>query len=617
MSQLNSSKQRSVRRSVCCALSRLFLVWVGLTTLGGCATKQSGNLTNTQATSAAAATVVEGPSQEPANGAVDDPKLPKVDLTQELLEQLLIVGFAPYSGDFQTSAEHAMAAAKLSQDYRLASYAAVTALRTQNFALARQGAELWLTLVDDDKAARTTLIIALLGLNEIDAAYQQLNQARGDQPLANHIEDSAALLVRQRNGDAAVKVAGKYVADHPNAPQVLLSAAYIADSFAKHEQAQAWLEEALVMRPEWDEAAQMKATNLRRQGKTEERAAYIRDYLARHPESVSMRINHAAELARAENYAQALVVMQAVVADDPENVPALNYTAALAEQQQDEQLAKKLYRKILRLEPNNDEVYWSLARFAVREKKYQRAEDYYQEISGERLYFRAQLQVANMRYHTRGLKDAINTLRGLEPSTEQEYIDRATTRHYLLMQEHQHEEAFAAINETLAFLPENIELRYARALVAAEISEIQTAEDDLRFVIAQQPDNADALNALGYTLADQTERYEEAKELIAKALELRPDEAHILDSMGWILYRLNDLDGAVEYLQQAYDRAPQAEIAAHLGEVLWEQGKQDKARVVWSEGLAEDQDNPVLNATMQRYGVDVKAKSDEQLSLAN
>ena len=208
-----------------------------------------------------------------------------------------------------------------------------------------------------------------------------------------------------------------------------------------------------------------------------------------------------------------------------------------------------------------------------------------------------------MRYYTRDLDSAIEVLRALEPATEAEYVDRATTRHYLLLQDYKYDEAYSAINETLAFLPNNVELKYARALVAAELSELETMEGDLRSIIANHPNHANALNALGYTLADQTDRYLEAKELVLQALALRPNDAHILDSMGWVFFRLKDYQQAIDFLQRAYQIAPQVEVAAHLGEALWANGELDKARTVWAEAILKDDNNPLLNKTLKRLGI--------------
>ena len=209
-----------------------------------------------------------------------------------------------------------------------------------------------------------------------------------------------------------------------------------------------------------------------------------------------------------------------------------------------------------------------------------------------------------MRYHTRGIKTAINTLRALEPETEAQFIEVALTRHYLLMQDHQYEEAFGSMNETLVYLPDNTTLLYARALVAAELKKIDLAEADFKSVLSSEPNHANALNAYGYTLADQTDRYEEALALISRAIELRPEDAHILDSMGWILYRMDQKAEAIEFLEKAFAVSPEIEIAAHLGEVFWESGDTERARQVWQESYDTDQKNPVLNETLERYGID-------------
>ena len=134
---------------------------------------------------------------------------------------------------------------------------------------------------------------------------------------------------------------------------------------------------------------------------------------------------------------------------------------------------------------------------------------------------------------------------------------------------------------------------------------MDVAEKDLRIIISKQPENAAALNALGYTLADQTERYEEAEALIRQAFILRPDDASIVDSMGWISYRLGHLDESEKFLRRAWALDKNPEIAAHLGEVLWVMGKQEAARSIWREGMEVDSENPVLLQTLQRMEADL------------
>jgi tetratricopeptide (TPR) repeat protein len=163
-------------------------------------------------------------------------------------------------------------------------------------------------------------------------------------------------------------------------------------------------------------------------------------------------------------------------------------------------------------------------------------------------------------------------------------------------------EAMQVLDSALQELHSDFQLRYARALLAVGQGRLDLAESDLRILIAEQPQNAVAINALGYTLADMTERYDEAEQLIHQAYGLQPDDPSIIDSMGWIAYRRGRLAEAERYLREAWDLLRNAEVAAHLGEVLWVSGRQDEARLLWATGMELDGDNRVLLETLQRFG---------------
>ncbi len=164
------------------------------------------------------------------------------------------------------------------------------------------------------------------------------------------------------------------------------------------------------------------------------------------------------------------------------------------------------------------------------------------------------------------------------------------------------EEAMQVLDSALLELPGDFELRYARALFAVGQGRLELAESDLRQLIAEQPQNAVAINALGYTLADMTDRFDEAEQLIHQAYGLQPEDPSIIDSMGWIAYRRGRLAEAERFLRDAWDLLRNAEVAAHLGEVLWVSGQEDEAREFWAAGLELDSDNRVLLETMQRFG---------------
>ncbi|MDX1369558.1 tetratricopeptide repeat protein [Pseudomonas sp.] len=169
-----------------------------------------------------------------------------------------------------------------------------------------------------------------------------------------------------------------------------------------------------------------------------------------------------------------------------------------------------------------------------------------------------------------------------------------------LASDSQHGQAWQVVQQALEQFPDDLNLLYTRAMLAEKRDDLDLLEQDLRFILEREPDNSMALNALGYTLADRTTRYDEAKELIEQALRLDPQDPAILDSLGWVNYRLGNLDEAERLLRQALKRFPDHEVAAHLGEVLWAQGKQREARKIWANALKQQPDSTVLRSTLLR-----------------
>jgi tetratricopeptide (TPR) repeat protein len=163
-----------------------------------------------------------------------------------------------------------------------------------------------------------------------------------------------------------------------------------------------------------------------------------------------------------------------------------------------------------------------------------------------------------------------------------------------------YKESFDILDAGLKVHPDNADLLYDRAMAAEKIDRLDLLEADLRKLIVLKPDHAHAYNALGYTLADRTTRYQEAHELIKKALEFSPEDPFIVDSLGWVLFKLGKLDESSATLQRAFDLRPDPEIAAHLGEVMWANGKRSEAAQVWQTALKDHPDNEALNEVVKR-----------------
>ena len=175
------------------------------------------------------------------------------------------------------------------------------------------------------------------------------------------------------------------------------------------------------------------------------------------------------------------------------------------------------------------------------------------------------------------------------------------TKGEMLRSARRYPQAMEVFNTALEIVPGNSDLLYARALVAEKLGRIDLLESDIRTILKTEPDNAHALNALGFTLADQTDRYEEAYGYLKRAIEIMPDDAAIIDSWGWVHYRLGDYEKAIDLLRKALSRFDDAEISAHLGEVLWVSGEQQEAREVWQRALKKSPADPILLRVMQRF----------------
>ena len=199
------------------------------------------------------------------------------------------------------------------------------------------------------------------------------------------------------------------------------------------------------------------------------------------------------------------------------------------------------------------------------------------------------------------LAGARRYLEGIKSQNDPQRVQVALAQEQILREAKQYRAALEALNAAIKTVPDDKDLLYARALVAEKLDMFDVTELDLRAILKKDPKNVNALNALGYTLTDRTTRYQEALELLQQAMTLKPDDAFIMDSMGWLQYRLGNNAEAVKYLKHALEIRNDAEIAAHLGEVLWVMGNHREAESVWNRALLETPDDEALNGVIKKF----------------
>jgi tetratricopeptide (TPR) repeat protein len=307
-----------------------------------------------------------------------------------------------------------------------------------------------------------------------------------------------------------------------------------------------------------------------------------------------------AELLKRNNDPQAAQAILAGLPDTPEMRFA---RIVFALESDDRQSAEELYRGFADADyADQSNAAFQAAQSAEMLDHDREAVDWYKQVSGERS-LRSIMRRAFLLADLNEVDEARNLLAQLRIHTDNNVKTQSYQAEAQILQTvGREQDAMDTLNKALDVLPEDVALRYMRALLAVGLGQHELAENDLRQIISVQPTNAAALNALGYTLADLTDRYAEAEPLILQAYELQPNESSIVDSMGWIAYRLGRLQEAEKYLRRAWNTNQGAEIAAHLGEVLWVSGQKDEARSFWQSGERLEADNKVLLETMQRFG---------------
>jgi tetratricopeptide (TPR) repeat protein len=256
-----------------------------------------------------------------------------------------------------------------------------------------------------------------------------------------------------------------------------------------------------------------------------------------------------------------------------------------------------------------NDAYFYLARIAEKQEDSIRALRNYRAVQEGRQFLPAQLKAAQLLIQQEDIYAARDYLTHRRSEFPDFNIELVQLEVELLINNEQVEEAYQLVDTALIESPDNTKLLYSRGLLAEKLGNIEQLETDLRHIISLSPNNAEAINALGYTLANKTDRIDEALSLIKQAIELAPNNPAIIDSLGWAYYRQGNLDQAVELLQQAFNAFPDHEVAAHLGEVLWKLKRNSEAKSVWQKGLDQKPNSSIIKETLQRFNLDPNLES--------
>jgi tetratricopeptide (TPR) repeat protein len=508
-------------------------------------------------------------------------------------------------GQADVAVPHFAEAARRSKNLEVIERAARVADFANDATLGVEMGRLWVDADPKSFDARQVYSNALLRSGNPNAALHEIEViillVNGDKQIFPRI---ASQLSREKNQDAALDLMDRLARRYRDNPYAQIAYAQLATRFGRLPLALSQIDAAIQLKPDWPDALVLRAHVLQMSNRFDEALALYSDALKdKFADNFTLRMSYARLLLDLKRFPEAHEQYAKLAEQEPDNGDVVYAAALLSMQTNHFDQAEKLLLNLLKLRERTSETAYYLGQIAEKNKRLDEALDWYDQVGNGEFYINARMRKSSIMAKQGLVEEALSALRTIRTSTQQEQMQLFMMEGDIHLESGNHNKAFDIYDRALKDMPDNNNLLYARALAAEKLDRIDIAEQDLRNILKSEPDNVQALNALGYTLADRTQRFHEALTYIQRALTLEPKDAAIIDSMGWVQFRMGNHTEAIQYLQKALEISQDSEIAAHLGEVLWTSGKKDEAIAVFEQARKNFPDSPQLIKVMRRFGL--------------
>jgi Flp pilus assembly protein TadD len=583
--------------------------------LSACATATSQSATEQGAPALAQTSLAKKRATPPKAASVEreaeDP-LPNVELSEDLLYKLLASEIAFQRGDWQTAYVTMMSTARQTQDPRLARRAAEIALAAKQAGDAFTAVGLWHALAPhSEEATQYYLSLAILS-DQLDQAKPILQKRLADarqQTRGLLALQMQRLLSRAKDKATAFDLLQELLQPYAGMQEVHLALAQGAHAAGDAGRAQREARIALDKKPDSELAALTLAQVI---PDKKDATAALATFLQRYPKSHEVRIAYARMLVEQKQLKEARQQFARLLKDDPQDPMSLYALGVLSAQTEDLQAAEgylTAYLKVLAANPDEErdptQALLLLAQIAEERNDSDAQLKWLAQVGPGDAYLGARIKSAQVIAKRGDLAGARRLLHELNGEDEQDKVRLISAEGQLLRDANRPQESMAVLEAGLKRYPDNTDLLYDYAMAAEKLDRLDVMEKALRRVIKLAPDNQHAYNALGYSLAERNMRLDEAHALIEKALQLAPEDPFIIDSMGWVQFRMGKLKEAETLLRRAYELRPDVEIAVHLGEVLWVKGQKQDAEKFWRAAQTKDPHNGTLKSTLARLNVNL------------
>jgi tetratricopeptide (TPR) repeat protein len=529
-------------------------------------------------------------------------KRPLDSSNPEFVYKYLVAEVAGQRGDLVLASQLFLDLAKQTRDPRLAERAARAAAYANQPGIALQSSTLWAELDPNSLEAQQASSQLLVASGNLKAAKPHIAKLlTKEDTRANGFLYLNSLLSNVKDKNEAFQAVKEFAAPYPNLPEAHYATAHAALTADKLDLAYTELAAADKLRPGWELSAQTRGTLLFKDS-PDKAIGFYQVFLKQYPNANDVRMAYAKTLVNQKRVTEAKPEFVKLVETSKGSPEISAVVGLLSLESEDYAGADKYFQQsISKGFKDPDQIYGYLGRSSERQKNDAKALEYYDKIQPGEHYLDGRISAANVIARTKNADAAIKMLDEVEDLTPEQQIIVIQVEAGLLTQAKREQETYTMLGNAIKTFPTSIELSYDYAMSAERLLKFDVMEAELRKVIQAKPDFAAAYNALGYSFADRNVKLQEAQTLIETALKLQPNDHYMLDSLGWVHYRLGNLDKAADLLRKAYDMQNDPEIAAHLGEVLWKKGQQDEAKKIWANALKAHPENEVLLTVTKKF----------------
>lgn len=524
-------------------------------------------------------------------------------IDEEVLYLLMAAELAGQRNQYELALDAYLQAAKRVDDPRIAERAVKIGMFLKDEKRTSEALEVWLSKEPQNLAARKFAALLAIKNGDRKAAVENLDAIFQEDPAGFEGGMLEMLKVLEKEGRTQViyDVLEELVGLHPDQSGLLFLQAVVASVLHDNELAQQKISRVLELQPDWNKAVIFQAQLAGRSGDMVKAREYLEKAVKQAPDDKQLRKMLLEVLVNTGAFDDAIKLCQTVLDESPDDGETLFTMALIYLQQNQVDKADKYLEKLLSNPEWEGRASFYLGKIELEQQRPEKALKWFDRADAAGYGFEADVAAVSLLLSQKQLDDAESRIKKMDSKYPDQYLRILMMKAELYNQWGKYQEAYDVLSLALKDAPESRDVLYARALIAERLDKLDVLESDLQKILTKNPDDVGALNALGYTLTDRTQRYGEAEQYLLKALRLQPDEAVIIDSYGWLLFKQGKYEEALESLRKAYSIQPENEIAAHIAEVLWVMGRDKEAREFFDPIFKKNPDDEYLLKFKSRF----------------